>query len=173
MKRLLFAMICCCFIFFISCKHLQAHMDSANSNDGDSTAKNAEQTNHDNTNAIYRGIESGDVSVMDRIVATDAIDHSPSGDIKGLDSIKKQLNDMHNHINNLKFEIISDATNGDYHFTLVKMSGTTKDNWMGMPSGSSLNGTSVSVEKMSNGKVTEHWQFVNEQEMKKMMPPKK
>ena len=148
-------------------------MDAANSKDGDSTAKSAEQTNHDNTVTVFKGIEKGDVSAMDNFVAADAVDHSDMGDVKGLDAIKKELNDMHNHIDNLKFDVLADATDGDYHFTLIKISGTTKDNSMGMPAGSKMDNTSVGVEKISNGKITEHWRYADAQEMMKMMPPKK
>ena len=173
MKGLLFATICCSFILLLSCKHLQAHMDSATSNEGDSTSKNAAQTNRNNTVTVFKGIEKGDVSAMDNFVAADAVDHSDMGDVKGLDAIKKELNDMHNHIDNLKFDVLADATDGDYHFTLIKVSGTTKDNSMGMPAGSKIDNTSVGVEKISNGKITEHWRYADAQEMMKMMPPKK
>ena len=172
MKRLLFATIGCGYVLLLSCNHLQAHMDSVNSN-GDSTAKSAAETNRANTTAVYKGIQAGDVSVMDRFVATDAVDHSDMGDVKGLDAIKKELNDMHNHIDNMKFDVLADATDGDYHFTLIKLSGTTKDNWMGMPAGTKIDNTSVGVEKVSNGKITEHWRYADAQEMMKMMPPKK
>lgn len=172
MKRLLFATIGCGYVLLLSCNHLQAHMDSVNSN-GDSTAKSAAETNRTNTTTIFKGIEKGDVSAMDKFVAADAVDHSERGDIKGLDAIKKELNDMHNHIDNLKFELLADATDGDYHFGLVRLTGTTKDNWMGMPAGTKIDDKSVGLEKISNGKIQEHWRFADVQEMMKMMPPKK
>jgi SnoaL-like polyketide cyclase. len=173
MNRLLIAKISCCFIFLLSCKHFQAHMDSATSSEGDSTARNAAETNRANTVTIFKGIEKGDVSAMDNILTSDAIDHSDAGDVKGIEAIKKQLNDIHNHFNNLKFDLLSDATDGNYHFSLVKLSGTTKDTWMGMPAGTSISDTSIGLEKVTNGKVSEHWRFSNVQEMMKMMPPKK
>jgi hypothetical protein len=49
------------------------------------------------------------------------------------------------------------------------MSGTVKDNFMGMQPNMVINDTSVGVEKIANGKVTDHWRFAGSQEMMKAM----
>lgn len=136
---------------------------------GDSTSLAQADKNTANSKAVFQGIESGDLSKMNDFVSPDIVDHTPMGDVKGLDSVKKMLAEIHNHVPNVKMEMITDASNGDYHFTLVKMSGTVKDNFMGMPANTSLNDTSVSVEKIVNGKVTDHWRFASPHEVMKMM----
>src|SRR5215211_4458697 len=73
---------------------------------------------------VYKAIETGDAATLDSLIAGDAVDHrGPNGtDIKGTDSVKHMLADMHNHLKDAKFEVIESATNGDYIFTLARVS---------------------------------------------------
>ena len=151
---------------FVSCK------DSTSANLPTSTTDSTSQAekNTANTNAVYRGIETGDLSVMDSFVAVDVVDHAGMmGEINGRDSVKKMLADIHNHISNIKIDLISDATGGEYHFALTRRTGTTKDNMMGMPANTPIDHTTVDVVRMVNGKAKEHWSFADLQEMMKMM----
>ena len=137
------------------------------------TTSNAEK-NSVNSKEIYRAIETGDVSKID-FLTDDAIDHDggPSGDIKGADNIKAMLADLHTHFSNLKMEQIADATSadGEYHFALVRMTGTTKDDKMGMPANMTIDQTTVDVVKIRDGKAAEHWGFFTRKDMQGMMPP--
>ena len=76
---------------------------------------------------------------------------------------------MHNAIKDLKVEPIANATGDDYNFALVRMTGTTADASMGMPAGTKIDRTFVDVVKMKDGKATEHWGYVDQNEMMKMM----
>ena len=89
--------------------------------------------------------------------------------MKGGDSIKHMLADMHNHVKDLKFDIISEATDGDYIFSLVHVSGTTTDAMFGPPTGTKMDEKSVDVVKVKDGKMVEHWGFVDPNEMMKRM----
>ena len=164
MKKLLnlSSLICLLFIL-ISCSNNKSETASTSTaNSTDSSSKSQAAINKANTEKVFRGIESGDMSAMDEFVSVDIIDHgAPGGDVKGLDSVKKMLGDMHNHFSNLKMELIADATDGDYQFTLVRMSGTTKDNAMGMPPNTPVAHTNVGVVRIVNGKAVEHWLFVD------------
>jgi len=168
MKRLIFVTPLSLLCFLFSCK--DSTPAATNTTPAvDSTATMQADKNTVNTKAVYSGIESGDLSKMNDFVASDVVDHTGMGDVKGLDSVKKMLGDIHNHIPNIKFEMIADATNGDYHFVLEKMSGTPKDNYMGMAANSSFSDTAVGVEKVVNGKVTDHWRFAGSQEIMRAM----
>ncbi len=61
------------------------------------------------------------------------------------------------------------STDDDYHFALVKMSGTAKDNMMGMTAGTKVKSTHVDVVRIKNGKAVEHWSFSDPKEMMEMM----
>lgn len=120
---------------------------------------------------VYKAIETGDSAALDSLIANDAVDHSgPNGtDVKGTDSVKDMLADIHNHLKDGKFEVIESATNGDYIFTLARVTGTTADSTWGMPPGTKMDEKGVDVVKIKDGKMAEHWGFVDAAQMMKRM----
>lgn len=164
MKKLFFAGAGLLLCFMISCTDSKTTSST--------TTTNAEK-NRENITSVYRGIESGDMSKMDEFVADDIVDHY-HGEVKGRDSVKKMLADMHNHFSNLKMDIIAEATstnsaNDEYHFTLVRMTGTTTDDKFGRPANTAVDETSVDVVRMKDGKAVDHWGFDDPTMMMKMM----
>lgn len=123
--------------------------------------------------ALYKAIETGDVSTLKNFIAKDAVDHAGGAngqDLTDGDSIIAMLGNIHNSITNLKMDIIAEAANGDYVFTLVRMTGTTTANpGMGMPPNKALDSKSVDVIRLKNGKAVEHWGFEDPKEMMQMM----
>lgn len=160
MKQVLFAAATVCSCFLLSC-----------SNGGNNaTANSQEEKNKMVIHDVYQGIETGDLSKFSGI-ADDAIDHmGPKGtEIIGGDNIKKMLADMHNHMKDLKIEVISEAANNDYVFTLSHMTGVCTDSTMGMHTGMAMDSRSVDVVKFKDGKAVEHWGYMDPNEMMKMM----
>jgi hypothetical protein len=162
MKKILFAAASLLFIL-VACN------EATTSDDDAGAAKNTERNNE-----IYRAIETGDVSKLDSFVAADIIDHE--GDmngnpVRGRDSVKAMLADIHNHFDNLKIETISESTSADgkYHFAMIRFMGTTKDNSMGAPAGTVINSVAMDVVRIENGLAVEHWGFRQPAEMMKMM----
>jgi predicted ester cyclase len=146
---------------------------SATANDtakDSTTAVSTEQQNLDKNRSVYKAIETGDSATIRSLIADDAVDHQgPNGqDLKGGDAITHMLTDMHNHVKDLKFDITSDAAKGDYIFAMVQMSGTAVDNSMGMTPGAKVDGKSVDVVKVKDGKMVEHWGFMDWQDVMKM-----
>lgn len=128
------------------------------------------EKNNANTLEVYRAIETGDFSKLDQIIDQNVIDHAgPHGDMVGLDSTKVMFQEMHDHISNLKMEPIANATGGDYHFNLVRMTGTTNSDYMGIPANTPIDVTSVNVIKIRNGKAVEHWRYSDPHDMMRMM----
>ena len=119
--------------------------------------------------AVYDAIESGDVSKLDSFLAKDIVDHSDRGDIVGRDSVKAEIADIHNHFSDLKMDIISEASDGDYGFTLHTFKGVAKDSTMGMPVGTKVDSKGVDVVRFKDNMIVEHWMFYEAQEMTKMM----
>ncbi len=159
-------------IFMISCT-------DSKTTDSTTTSTSSAEKNRENINAVYKGIDTGDMSRMDEFIAEDIVDHYGMSETRGRDSVKKMLGEMHTHFSNLKMDVLSEATssNGDYHFTLVRMTGTTTDDKMGMPANTPVDETSVDVVKIKDGKAVEHWGFddpkmmMKRMEMNKNMPP--
>jgi predicted ester cyclase len=145
---------------FISCK------DS-----GATSMTDVNQKNLDINAKIIKAIETGDATTINSLIADDVVDHmGPNGkEIKGGDNLKPMLIDMHNHIKDMKFEVITASANTDYVFTLSKISGTAIDSSMGMPAGTVMNENVVDLVKIKDGKITEHWGYVDPAAMMKHM----
>lgn len=126
-----------------------------------------------NNREVYRALQTGDVSNLKNYIAADAIDHEGGAngqDVVGADSIIAMIGSMHNSFTNLKMDIVAEAVNGDYVFTLVHMTGTTTANpGMGMPPNKAIDSKSVDVVKLKNGMAVEHWEFLDPKEMMAMM----
>jgi predicted SnoaL-like aldol condensation-catalyzing enzyme len=121
--------------------------------------------------SVNDAIESGDVNKLDQYIAADGIDHAGEhGDIKGLDGIKAHLKKFHDEYPDMKLEEVQDAANGDYVFSLTRFTGTNNVPSMGAPAGTHFDMTSVQVIKFnSDGKATEHWEYMTMADMMKMM----
>ncbi len=120
---------------------------------------------------IYKAIETGDVSPIRDFIAKDAVDHESGAqgqDVIGSDSILASLANMHNGFTDLKFNIIADAVSGDYIFSLVHVTGTTKDS-----AAKKIDMTSMDVVKLKNGKAIEHWEYMDPKDVMAMMPQNK
>ena len=160
MKKILIAAATGLLCFFISCKDA-----------GTSSTSDEAQKNSDANNRVMKAIETGDSLTIDSLIADDAVDHmGPNGqEVNGGDKIKHMLIDMHNHMKDIKFDIISTAANGDYVFTLSNFSGTMTDSTMGMAAGTKMDEKTVDVVRVKDGKMEEHWGFVDPAAMMKHM----
>lgn len=153
MKKLLFALPASFFIFLIAC-----------TNNGNS----ASEENLSASREIFKGIETGD-SAKFSFISMDAVDHAgPTGEVTNGDSIKGYLMDIHNHVKNLKVEIIGDAASGDYVYTWSKMSGTALDSTMGFASDQPFSVSGIDIIKFRNGKAIEHWGFIDQKDVMMM-----
>ena len=148
-------------IYFISCTDTSTTSTSASNMDSQA------EKNRVHSKEVYQAMETGDVSKLDTFIDKDIVDHE--GNMHGLDTLKKMFANMHNAIKDLKVETIANATGDDYNFAYVRMTGTAADASMGMPAGTKIDRTYVDVVKMKDGKAVEHWGYVDQNEMMKMM----
>lgn len=146
-----------CLCFFVAC------------NEETKESTTSESKNPKSARVIYDAIETGDVSKVDSFIAEDAVHHDPMrGEVVGRDSIKAILADIHNHFKNLKVDIISEVSDDEYGYTLHSFKGTATDNMM-MPAGTNVDMKAVDVVRFKDGKIVEHWEFVDMADMMKMM----
>jgi len=136
-----------------------------------SPSNSAGDKNISTVHAVNEAIMSGDVGKLDQYIAADGVDHAGEhGDIKGLDSIKANLKRFHDEYPDMKLESTQDAANGDYVFSLTRFTGTNKVASMGAPAGTHFDMTSVQVVKFgSDGKATDHWEYLSMADAMKMM----
>ncbi len=141
-------------------------------NDKSGGTDSTTQKNLDAEHAVNKAIETGDVSKLGDYIATDAVDHAdPKGDLKGLDSIKAMLGKIHTMGTDMKSETTKELADNDYVFQWMRFTGTATTADMGTPAGSKYDMSAIEVSKFKDGKVVEHWEFMEPREMMKMMPP--
>jgi predicted SnoaL-like aldol condensation-catalyzing enzyme len=109
------------------------------------------------------------VTKLGDCIATDAVDHNEKGDIKGLDSIKAILASIHKMGTDMKMTVTKELADNDYVFAWEHYTGTSNDPSMGMPVGAKYDMNAIQVSRMKDGKVAEHWEFMQPAEMMKMM----
>ncbi|MEO8412004.1 MAG: ester cyclase [Ginsengibacter sp.] len=135
---------------------------------GDTGKDSTVQKNLEAFDAVIQTFQTGDASKIDNVVAADFVDHTESGD-KGRDSLKAEIVMMHDKFPNMKTEVINETAGDDYVYGWMRYSGTS-DGGMGMPKGP-FNMTGIELVKFKDGKATEHWYFMQPQDMMNMMGP--
>ncbi len=129
----------------------------------------AAQKNLAAAHAINDAIQSGDVSKLNDVIAKDAVDHAgPMGEIKSGDSIIAMLGKIHTMATDMKMETIKELADTVYVFQWMRFTGTSASPEMG-PIGVKFDMTAIEVSKFSNGKLTEHWEFMQPADIMKMM----
>ena len=107
---------------------------------------------------VSQAFNTGDISKIDSLVATDYIDHSERGEVNR-DSLKSMIVTMHQQTPDVKTEIIKKAYDDDYVFLLVHSSGKV-DKRMGVLN-NFIDLTNVEVLRFKDFKIVEHWSYLN------------
>jgi len=137
-----------------------------------SSMNSTAQKNLATARAVAKMFESGDYSKAGDYIAADAVDHAGmQGDVKGLDSIKAMFNQMSTMMGNFKNETVRELADDEYVFQWMKETSTAKTDVMGMKAGQTVTMNAVEVTRFSNGKIAEHWSFMNMADAMKMMQP--
>jgi predicted SnoaL-like aldol condensation-catalyzing enzyme len=154
MKTLLYSAPIAMLCFTISCKESPTPGSI-------STNSSQNEKNMAANRLFFKVFETGDISDVKSLILNDAVDHYPlyGMDVKGSDSILNSYADFHNHIKNLKVEVIADAANEDYVIALAHVTGTATDSMMG-GAGAKIDEKGVDVTRYKDGKMAEHWGFV-------------
>jgi hypothetical protein len=156
MKQILFAIligvICC-----IGCTNDTATM----------TSSDKQQTNLEAARKVAKAFETGDVSLIDSVVADDFVDHTDRGDKVGRDSLKAMVNMIRTSVKDMKMETIRELADDEYTFQWMRYMGIS-DGTMGMPAGP-VDMHGMEITKFRSGKAVEHWAYMDVAEMMKMM----
>ncbi|MBK5272597.1 MAG: nuclear transport factor 2 family protein [Bacteroidia bacterium] len=126
------------------------------------------QKNLSVSHEINKAFETGDYSKLGDYIAADAIDHGENGDVKGLDSIKAEFANYYQQAD-MKSEIIKEFADDQTVISWLKYKSTMKVDGWGMKAGQKYEMPGVEVTNYKDGKVTEHWQFVQMSDIMKLM----
>jgi ketosteroid isomerase-like protein len=140
----------------------------AGKNEGGMTA--TEKKNLETAQALTKMFEGGDWSKLDQYIANDAVDHAGmNGDLVGLDSIKAAFNMYSAMMSDMKNEPVKEIAKDDYTYQWMKESWTAKQDDMGMKAGQRMTMNAIEVCRFKDGKVAEHWAFIDFRDMMSMM----
>ncbi|MER3497620.1 MAG: hypothetical protein C4308_02745 [Chitinophagaceae bacterium] len=157
MKKMLFPLLIICFA-----------MGCNNKKTGTSEKG---KKNLESANAVAKMFETGDISKMDDYFAKDVVDHAGmNGDVVGIDSLKASFKIYQSMMKDAKNETAKELADDDYTFQWFKESWTATKDEMGMKAGEKMSMNVVEVSRFnSDGKITEHWSFLDVRDMMKMM----
>jgi SnoaL-like polyketide cyclase. len=122
MKKIFFSALSALLIFS-SCK------DAASDKGSDARQKNLAASE-----VVDKAFRTGDISGIDSVVASDFVDHSDRGDLKGTDSLKAMVKFVHENMKDMKQEKLHELADDDYVFTWMRWTGTS-NGVAGMPNG--------------------------------------
>ena len=119
---------------------------------------------------INEAFRTGDISKLDRVIASDFVDHTDRGDM-GRDSLKAMIKWMHSQPNDMKMELIREFADDEYVYSHMRFTGTS-DGSMGPVGPYDINEIEV-IRFNKEGKAVEHWAFMELRQVMKLMsmPP--
>jgi predicted SnoaL-like aldol condensation-catalyzing enzyme len=160
MKKIFLAVFAGLLCVFTSC-------NSNTETTSDNKNNEQEQKNIAASNVIMKAFQTGDVSGIDSVVSDDFVDHTDRGDMKGKDSLKAMVKFVHSNFKDMKSEKVREVADEDYVYSWMRYTGTS-DGTMGMPDGP-YDMKAIEVARFKDGKIVEHWNFTEIQDMMKMM----
>jgi predicted ester cyclase len=120
--------------------------------------------------AVTKCFETKDFSKLGDYIAEDAVDHAgETGDITGLANIKAEMERMMGDMAEMKSDVIKALADDEYVMSWMKYSGSMKVDKMGMKAGEKFETKAIEVTRYKDGKVVEHWSFMEPSEVMKMM----
>tara|TARA_R110000796_G_scaffold183498_2_gene299945 strand:+ start:15235 stop:15654 length:420 start_codon:yes stop_codon:yes gene_type:complete len=115
-------------------------------------AEAQEQLNIKADNILMKVFETGDVVMLDAIIATDFVNHAENDKV-GLDSLKQMVKGFHSNVKNLKMEIVTQMANDNYVCDWVRFTGNNPEMVI----------EGMEVTRYANGLAQEHWFFPKNQ----------
>jgi predicted ester cyclase len=104
-------------------------------------------------------INHGKLNLLDELLATDFVDHTPvPGFAPTRDGLKQGITALRTAFPDIRYTIDSAIVCGDEIVQRVSATGTMTGDFMGMPAtGKSATWTEIHIGRGVNGRLTEHW----------------
>jgi len=135
-----------------------------------SSSENETQRNIELSQIVNEAFRTGDASKIDSVVSPDYIDHTDRGDMKGPDSLKAGIKWIHENMKNMKMELRRQWADGEYVSSWMRFTGTNETAMPGLAEGP-YDWNTIELTRYKDGKLVEHWGFMEIQSVVKMMQP--
>ena len=115
-------------------------------------------------NRVVDGINKKDLSVLDEVIAADAVDHAaPPGMPQTRESAKQFLGMLLAAFPDFRYAVEFTVAEGDRVAQRLTGSGTMQGEFLGMaPTGKHATWTETHVSRFANGKLVEHWASIDQ-----------
>ena len=127
---------------FLSCNNNTKKIDSSN------CADSLRQQNIAADNQYLKAIHTGDASLLEMVIDSVFVNHRPTGDIIGIDTLKASVTSFYSRVNNLEMEVLRQWADDEYVADWVRYKGNNLTTIEG-----------IEVTRYSNKKAVEHWFF--------------
>jgi predicted ester cyclase len=124
-------------------------------------------------NEVLTALTSGKTDNLDKYMASDFIEHSPSPAMTkktGIEAAKEIFASYHKIFPDMKAKVNKIAVSGDYLFAYITFTGTTAEPYMGMPANHKMTMNQVELIRFKGDKMAEHWGFISDADVMNMMP---
>jgi predicted ester cyclase len=110
---------------------------------------------------VEEGFNGGRVELLDEFIHPDLIEHSNAPLIgTGFETMKQRLIAVRNAFPDAHLEIEDLAASADKVWWRWRFTATHRGEFMGIPpTGNQVETTGVSIERIADGKIVEHWSF--------------
>jgi predicted ester cyclase len=103
-------------------------------------------------------VAKGQVEVFDELVSVDAIDHSGSTDVRGVEGFKVRTRGVHAAFTEIDVKVEDLLVDGDKIAWRWTLKGTHHGPFFGvLPTGRRVTLTGINIQRVVNGVVVEHW----------------
>ncbi len=128
----------------------------------DARLKLAEQAvaNKATCRKTVEAMNTGDLSVLDSVMAPDYIEHTPDESVEGtgIAALKESYTIMRTAFPDVHVEVINATAEGDRVMIHQTFTGTNTGLFAGMPpTGKAVKSDAVDIFAVKDGKITEHW----------------
>lgn len=109
-------------------------------------------------------INEQDLRAIDELVAEDIVDHIPlPGQGPGREGIAHALGLFYGAFPDLRIEVVQELAEGDVVAQVVRLTGTHRGEFMGMPAtGKEISVLGSDFIRVREGRMVEHWGFVDQ-----------
>jgi steroid delta-isomerase-like uncharacterized protein len=115
--------------------------------------------NRDIVRRVLGVFNTGELAVLDQLVATDFVNHNaPPGAPQGVEGRKRVVGMFRGAFSDLHSAIEDEVAEGDRVVTRATLSGTNTGDFMGQPAtGRPMSVTAVDIFRVVDGKITDRW----------------
>jgi predicted ester cyclase len=108
-------------------------------------------------------VNNGNIALLDELLSTDFIDHSPVPGVEPTrDGLKQRVKALKTAFPDIRYTVDGSVACGDEIVHRLTATGTMTGDYMGMPAtGKSATWTEIHIGRGVNGRLTEHWSVID------------